>query len=115
MHGGFYDGYLLDIQVDPDSNLVTPLEVLTANGAEAQDAVDLVTREEAVHGNDIEQLSIDGAGFNGEMLRTMEDPDGLAVEVIVPPRDFRGRAGFSIRKLHCFPSPSLRAMVSTQV
>lgn len=95
MHGGFYDGYLLDILVDPDSSLVTQLEVLTANGAEAQDAVDLVTREEAVHGNDIEQLSIDGAGFNGEMLRTMEDPDGLAVEVIVPPRDFSCGAGFA--------------------
>jgi hypothetical protein len=28
---------------------------------------------------------MDGAGFNGPMLRELEDPDGLAVETIVPP------------------------------
>ena len=39
-----------------------------------------------VDGNDIESLSIDGVGFNGPLLRELQDPDGLAVETFVPPK-----------------------------
>jgi hypothetical protein len=74
--------------MDADSELITELNVYPAGGKEAQSAVEMVRREQAAHGNDIETLSIDGAGFNGAMLREFEDPDqGLQVEVIVPPKE----------------------------
>jgi len=59
---------------------------LPGNGDEAADALELVRREEAAHGNDIEALSIDGIGYNGPVLRELEDPDGLAIDTTVPPK-----------------------------
>lgn len=85
-HGEWYDGYTLDISMDADSGLITQIDVLEAGGDEAKSAVNLVRREQEEHGNEIEQISIDGAGFNGEMIRDLEDPNGLNVEVIVPPK-----------------------------
>lgn len=84
-HGKWYDGYLVDIMLDADSRLFTELNVLSAGGNEAADAISLIRQEEETHNNDIEALSMDGAGFNGPMLRELEDPDGLAVDTIVPP------------------------------
>jgi transposase len=84
-HGHWYDGYVIDVTLDPDSRLFTELNLLPAGGDEAADAVALIRQEEEAHGNDVEALSMDGAGFNGAMLRTLEDPDGLAVNTIVPP------------------------------
>lgn len=94
-HGEFFDGYLLDVMMDADSDLITAVDVLAADGDEAKDAIDLVQSEHQVHSNQIERLSIDGAGFNGELLRELENPAGLAVDVITPPRDFHGSDGFS--------------------
>lgn len=85
-HGDWYDGYQLDIIVDADSEIITQINVLPANGDEAADAVELIRQEEVTHGNDIERLSIDGAGFNGPVLRELEDPEGLAVDTYVPPK-----------------------------
>jgi IS5 family transposase len=85
-HGEWYDGYIVDINMDADSGLITQIDVLEAGGDEAQSAINLVRREQQEHGNQIERLSIDGAGFNGAMIRELEDPDGLNVEVIVPPK-----------------------------
>lgn len=93
-HGQYYDGYLLDVMMDADSELITALEVLPANGDEARDTIDLIEAEEQAYGNDIERLSIDGIGFNGEVLRTLTDGDGLDVEVFTPPRDFTTAEGF---------------------
>jgi transposase len=83
-HGQWYDGYVIDITLDADSRLITELNVLSAGGDEAADAITLIRQEEETHGNDVQALSIDGAGFNGPMLRELEDPDGLAVDTIVP-------------------------------
>jgi transposase len=83
-HGQWYDGYVIDVTLDPDSKLFIELNLLPAGGDEATDAVILVRQEEDAHGNDVAALSIDGAGFNGPMLRELEDPNGLAVNVIVP-------------------------------
>ena len=58
----------------PDSRLITELNVLPAGGDEATDAIALIRQEEETHGNDVAALSIDGAGFNGPMLRELEDP-----------------------------------------
>ncbi|MEO8498359.1 MAG: transposase [Planctomycetota bacterium] len=102
-HGDFYDGYLLDVMIDADSEIITELEVLPAGGDEAKDAVHLVEMEHERHGNQIEQLSIDGAGFNGEMLRALESDEGLGVDVIVPPRDFANGTSSSVA---VFPASS---------
>lgn len=85
-HGEWYEGYVVDIMADADSELITEINVLPAGGDEAVDAVQLIRQEEEAHGNDIEALSMDGAGFNGAMLRELEDPEGLAVNTFVPPK-----------------------------
>jgi transposase len=109
-HGEYYDGYLTDILMDADSGIITQINVLEAGGDEARDAVILVQAEQAAHGNQIEAVSIDGAGFHGQMLRELEgtgDKDkatgqeeatdeegtaagegdqGLGVKVYVPPK-----------------------------
>jgi hypothetical protein len=85
-HGSWYDGYLVDVIVDADSELITEINVLAANGDEAADAGELIRQEEEAQGNDVEALSIDGAGFRGDVLRELEDPEGLAVNTFVPPK-----------------------------
>jgi hypothetical protein len=84
-HGQWYDGYLIDISMDADSEIITAVNVLPAGGDEAADAVELIRQEETAHGNDLEALSIDGAGFNGPVLRELQDPDGLNIDTYVPP------------------------------
>lgn len=84
MHGGYFDGYFVDILVDADSEIVTQINVLAGGGGEAADAAELIRCEEAAHGNDIEAVSIDGAGFSGPALRELQDPDGLNVDTYVP-------------------------------
>lgn len=93
-HGSWYDGYLLDVMMDADSELITAVEMLPANGNEAADAAELVRQEEQAQGNDVEALSIDGVGFQGPVLRELEDPEGLDLDVYVPPKKepTKGRA-----------------------
>ena len=83
-HGHWYEGYMVDIMMDADSELITGINVLPASGDEAADTVQLIRHEEAVHGNDVEAVSIDGVGFNGPLLRELEDPDGLNINTYVP-------------------------------
>lgn len=82
-HGEWYEGYVVDVMMDADSELITSIEVLPAGGDEAKDAINLVRQEQERHGNQIEQVSIDGAGFNGPMLREFKE---LNVEVYTPPK-----------------------------
>lgn len=85
-HGAYYDGYQLDLLVDAESEIITALEVLPGNGDEAADSEHLLRAEETAHGNDVEALSVDGIlSTRGEILRTLEDPQGLGVEVYTPP------------------------------
>ncbi len=86
-HGDFYDGYLLDITMDADSELITGINVLPANGDEGGDATLLIKQEEEAQGNDVAAVSIDGAGYRGPVLRELTDPDGLNLEVFTPPRE----------------------------
>ncbi|MBK7600757.1 MAG: hypothetical protein IPJ07_20475 [Acidobacteria bacterium] len=44
--------------LDSDSELICGIDVLPANADEAANARPLIEQEEAVHGNDIESLSI---------------------------------------------------------
>jgi transposase len=85
-HGSFYVGYLVDVALDADSQLITALNVLPGGANEGADAETLLRCEEAAHGNDVQALSLDGAGFQGPVLRALTDPAGLQVEVFVPPK-----------------------------
>jgi transposase len=84
-HGDYFTGYLLDVAVDADSELITAVNVLPGNGDEAADAAVLIRQEEQAHGNDVAAVSMDGAGFRGDVLRELTDPGRLSLEVIVPP------------------------------
>jgi transposase len=84
-HGGFFDGYLLDVAMDADSELLTAVNVLPANGDEGADTAHLIAQEEQAHGNDVEAVSLDGAGYRGTVLRELTDPEGLNVAVFTPP------------------------------
>jgi transposase len=84
-HGAYFDGYLLDISLDADSELLTALHILPGNGDEARDTQPLLAAEECAQGNDVEAVSLDGIGWNGEVLRALSAPAGLGVEVSVPP------------------------------
>jgi transposase len=86
-HHGFFDGYLADVTMDADSELITGMNVLPANGNEGGDAAHLIRQEEAALGNDVEGISIDGAGYRGPVLRELTDPDGLNLEVFTPPTE----------------------------
>lgn len=92
-HGQWYDGYLVDITIDPDSEIITMVDVLAANGHEGANAVALVEAEQLVHGNTIVAISIDGAGQSGQVVRELTDPQGLNLEVYVPPHQptFNGK------------------------
>ncbi len=84
-HGTYFDGYLLDVALDADSELITAVQVLPANGNEVADAAVLIAQEERAQGNAVAALSIDGIGFRGPALREWRDPQGLNLEVFVPP------------------------------
>jgi IS5 family transposase len=94
MHGGYYQGYLLDVAMDADSDIITAVNVLPANGDEGADAATLIRQEEQAHGNDVEAVSIDGAGYRGTVLRELTDPNGLQLEVFTPPSQKPATKGF---------------------
>jgi transposase len=84
-HGHAYAGCLLDVTVDADSDIITAINVLPANGDEPADTTTLIRQEQEAHGNQVEAVSLDGVGFRGPLLRELTDPEGLNLEVIVPP------------------------------
>lgn len=83
-HGGWFNGYYLDVLIDPDSELVTQINVLPGNVYEALDAPELLRQEHQAYGNTVEALSIDGAGFKGPLLRELEDEMGIETYVPAP-------------------------------
>jgi len=85
-HGEYYHGYLVDVSVDADSQIVTAVNVLPGGANEGADAATLIRREEAAHGNAVQAVSMDKAGYQGPVLQTLTDPEGLNVEVFVPPK-----------------------------
>ena len=83
-HGQYFLGYLLDMAIDADSELITAVNVLPGNAAEAADTKSLIQQEQAAQGNTVEGVSLDGAGYNGPVLRELTDPNGLNLQVTVP-------------------------------
>ena len=61
------------------------MNLLPANGDEAADARTLIEAEQQAHGHQVEALSIDSVGFQGEVLRDLSDPTDLNLTVYVPP------------------------------
>jgi transposase len=94
LHGRYFLGYLLDMAIDADSELITAVNVLPGNGPEAADTITLIQQEEAAQGNQVEGVSLDGAGYNGPVLRELTDPAGLNLEVTVPPPKASPRTTF---------------------
>jgi transposase len=94
-HGEYFDGYLVDLMMDADSEIITSVNLLPANGAEGADAVTLIRHEESVTGKDVAAISIDGAGFDGKLLRELQDPQDLNMEVYVPYKEPTTPEGFS--------------------
>jgi transposase len=93
-HHGYFSGYTLDLNMDPDSEIFPAVNVMPGNGTEAADAITLIQQEEAAQGNDVEGISIDGAGYNGPVLRELTDPNGLNLDVTVPPPQPKKRSTF---------------------
>ena len=88
-HGDYYDGYLLDVSLDADSELICAVNVLPANGDEAANAKRLIASEEHAHGNDIANLSVNRIGYRGDVLAELtEAADGPQLTVYVPPIDW---------------------------
>ncbi len=52
---------------------------------EAAETETLIAQEEEAQGNEVQALSIDGIGFRGDLRRHWQDPDGLHLDVFVPP------------------------------
>jgi transposase len=86
-HHGYFDGYLFDMTMDADSELVTAINVLPGNGDEGADAGHLIRQEEQAHHNKVEAISMDSAGYRGSVLRDLTDPAGLNLEVFTPPTE----------------------------
>jgi transposase len=87
-HGEYYYGYLLDISMDADSELICGVDVLPSNGDEAANAKDLIKSEETAQGNNVERLSMDTIGYNGAVLKALsDDPEGPQLTVYVPPKE----------------------------
>jgi len=84
-HGAYDTGYALDVALDADSELITAVNLLPANGDEAAETETLIAQEEEAQGNEVQALSIDGIGFRGDLRRHWQDPDGLHLDVFVPP------------------------------
>ena len=93
-HHQWFTGYSLDIAMDADSEFVTAVDVLPANADEAANATRLIRQEEQAQGNDVEAMSIDAIGFRGDLIDEWTDPQGLNLEVIVPPIEPTPSGGF---------------------
>ena len=93
-HHQWFTGYSLDIAMDADSEFVTAIDVLPANADEAANATRLIQQEEQAQGNDVEAMSIDSIGFRGDLIDEWTDPQGLNLEVIVPPIEPTPSGGF---------------------
>ena len=96
-HGEFYDGYMVDALIDADSELFTAINVMPANGNESADTLTLLDREQSAHGNQIEKLSIDGAGYDGPVIRELESKN---VKVFVPPKETTNRGRYRSDEFH---------------
>ena len=72
MQGGYFTGYQVDVSLDADSELICAIQTLPGKGDEGANARALIEAEETAHGNDIQSLSQDSAGFRGALLAGLD-------------------------------------------
>ena len=77
-----------------DSEILTAIDTLPGNGDEAANAAELVREEQTAHGNQIQALSIDSVAFQGPVLEQLQAPEGLGLDLYVPPKPETPRTGF---------------------
>jgi hypothetical protein len=90
--------------VDADRELLDAVEVLAGHGDEARDAQPLLAAEEQAQSHDMATLSMDGIGWHGEVLRTLSEAGGAAVEVYALPRTVPTNGPY-ISIMPCRPHP----------
>ena len=83
-HGAYFDGHLLDISLDADSEVLTSLNILPGNGDEALDTQTLLAAEAQAQVSAAAAASIDGIGWNGVRFAEVRS-EGMGIEVYVPP------------------------------
>src|SRR5262245_60170756 len=87
-HGAYYHGYMLDVSLDADSDLICNLDLLPANADEAASAQSLIEGQEAAPGNDVENRSIPAVAYTGAVCRAISDDEtGPRLTVYVPPKE----------------------------
>ena len=69
----------------PRVHWLTALNLLPGNGDAAREAQTLLEAEERAQGHAVAAVSIDGIGWNGEVVRALSAPEGMGIEVYVPP------------------------------
>ena len=88
-HGDSYEGYLLAVSRDADSELICALAGLPANGEEGANATPLIKSEEPARGNDSASLSLDRSGYRGAVRAELsEAANGPHLTGDVPPIDW---------------------------
>ena len=83
--------------IDADSELFTAIDVLPADGNETADTLNLLDQEQKAHGNVIDQISIDGAGFDGSLIRELES---RGITSFVPPKEPSNGGRFTTAEFH---------------
>lgn len=83
--GAYCAGYLLEIRVDADSARLTALTLRPGHGDAARAGQTRLAAAQRAQGNTVAAVSIDGIGWNGEVLRALRAPQGVGGEVYVPP------------------------------
>ena len=83
--GASGDGALLEGSLEADRARLTALNGLPGNGDEARETPARWAAAARAQGQAVEAVSIDGMGWHGEVVRALRAPEGLGVEVDVPP------------------------------
>jgi hypothetical protein len=81
-HGEYYDGYLLDISVGEESEIITALQLWMCwllIQMKQRTPLELIRQDESAQENDIEEMSTDAAGYRVYVFHKMESEEGLNV------------------------------------
>ena len=119
-HCGSYCGYLLDIAMDADSELITSVVVPASSGDEADDAAILIRQEEQAHGNDVQALSVDGGAVEGRKVAGTDrserpEPGSVRARAIRPANGMLHRRRFSLGRIgHASDLPRRPTVVASR-
>lgn len=89
-HSNRFEGHKLSLAVEPESQLITGLEVLAGNAADSEGALELVEQSEANAGLRVEEAVTDKAYGDGATRQTFED----AGRTLIAPVPLYHRRGY---------------------